>query len=57
MNIQKCEFDIEKTVFLEVIMLDNNFCINSKKVTAVMNRLTLTNLKKMQIFIDFVNFY
>ena len=37
MNIQKCEFNIKKTVFLKVIILGNDLHINLKKMAAVMN--------------------
>ena len=57
MDIQKCEFDIKETVFLEVIVSGNDFHMNSKKMTTVMNWLTPMNLKETQAFIGFVNFY
>ena len=31
MNIKKCEFDVEKIVFLNVIISKSNFRMNSKK--------------------------
>ncbi len=56
-NIQKCKFNVEETVFLEVIVSEQDLCINSIKAKAVINWATSTNLKEIQSFVDFVNFY
>ncbi len=57
MNIQKCEFDVEETVFLEVIVLKQSLCMNFIKVKVIVNWTTLINLKEVQSFVKFVNFY
>ncbi len=57
MNIQKCEFDIEETVFLEVIVSEQDLCINSSKMIIIVNWTTSINLKEIQSFVKFVNFY
>ncbi len=57
MNIWKCKFDVEETVFLEVIISELNLCMNFSKVTVIVSWITLINLKKIQSFVRFVNFY
>ncbi len=56
-NIRKCEFNVEKTVFLEVIVSELNLCLNFSKVTVIINWITSINLKEIQSFLRFVNFY
>ncbi len=36
-NIQKCEFNVEETVFLKIIVSEQNLCMNSIKVKAIVN--------------------
>ncbi len=57
MNIRKCEFNVEKTVFLEVIISELNLCMNLSKVTVIVSWITSINLKEIQSFVRFVNFY
>ncbi len=57
MNIWKCEFDVEETVFLEVIVSEQDLCMNFIKVKVIVNWTTLINLKEVQSFMKFVNFY
>ncbi len=57
MNIQKCKFDVEETVFLEVIVLKQDLRMNSSKMIIIVNWTTLINLKEIQSFVRFVNFY
>ncbi len=57
MNIQKYEFNVEETVFLEVIVSELNLCINLSKVTVIVSWITSINLKEIQSFVKFVNFY
>jgi len=56
-DIRKCEFNVEETVFLEIIVSEQDLCMNSIKVKAIVNWVTFTNLKEIQDFVDFVNFY
>jgi len=46
-DIRKCEFDVEETVFLEVIVSEQDLCMNSIKVKAIVNWATSTNLKEI----------
>ncbi len=57
MNIRKCEFNVEETVFLEVIVSELNLRMNSSKVTVIVSWITSINLKEIQSFVRFVNFY
>jgi len=56
-NIQKCEFNVEETVFLEVIVSKLNLRMNFSKVTVIVSWITSINLKEIQSFVKFVNFY
>jgi len=56
-DIWKCKFDVEETIFLKIIVLKQDLCMNSIKVKAIVNWVTSTNLKEIQDFVDFVNFY
>ncbi len=46
-NIWKCEFNVEETVFLKVIVFEQDLCMNSIKVKAIVNWATSTNLKEI----------
>ena len=37
MNIKKCEFDVEKIMFLNVIILKFDLRMNSKKMKIIVN--------------------
>ncbi len=56
-DIWKCKFDVEETVFLKVIVSEQNLYMNFIKVKTIVNWATYTNLKEIQDFVDFVNFY
>ncbi len=56
-DIRKCEFNVEETVFLEVIVSEQDLCMNSIKVKVIVNWTTSINLKEVQSFVRFVNFY
>ncbi len=57
MNIWKCKFNVKETVFLEVIVSEQDLCMNSSKMIIIVNWITLINLKEIQSFMKFVNFY
>ncbi len=57
MNIWKCEFDVEETVFLKVIVSELDLRMNFSKMTVIVSWITLINLKEIQSFMRFVNFY
>ncbi len=57
MNIRKRKFNVEETVFLEVIVSELSLCMNLSKVTVIVSWITSINLKEIQSFVKFVNFY
>ncbi len=57
MNIWKCKFNVEEIVFLEVIVSELNLHMNLSKMTVIVSWITLINLKEIQSFVKFVNFY
>ncbi len=57
MNIRKCKFNVEETVFLEVIISELDLCMNFSKVTVIVSWITSINLKEIQSFVKFINFY
>ncbi len=57
MNIQKCKFNVEETIFLEVIISKLDLCMNLSKVIVIISWIISINLKKIQNFVRFVNFY
>ncbi len=56
-DINKCEFHVQKTIFLELLISIEELKMNSQKIQAVIDWSTLNNLTQMQFFIDFCNFY
>ena len=56
-NIKKCEFDVKTIVFLNVIISKSDFRMNSEKIKIIVNWIISINLKKMQDFVKFANFY
>ena len=56
-NINKCKFYIQKTIFLKLLISIKELKMNSQKMQAVVDWSTLNNLIQMQFFIDFCNFY
>ncbi len=57
MNIWKCKFNVEEIVFLKVIVSKQDLCINLIKVKVIVNWATSINLKEVQSFVRFINFY
>ncbi len=56
-DIDKCEFEVQKTSFLELLIFINDLRMNSRKVDVIRNWKVLRSLTHVQIFIDFCNFY
>jgi len=56
-DIWKCEFNVEEMIFLKVIVSEQDFCMNLIKVKVIVNWVTSINLKEVQSFVKFVNFY
>ncbi len=47
MNIQKCEFNVEETIFLEVIVSELDLRMNLSKMTVIVSWITSINLKEI----------
>ena len=56
-DIKKCEFFQTKISFLNVILSINNLRMNFKKIQNIVNQVRSICIKKMQIFVNFCNFY
>ncbi len=56
-NINKCKFHVQKTIFLELLISIEELKMNSRKMQAVVDWSIFNNLIQMQFFIDFCNFY
>jgi len=56
-NIDKCEFKIQKISFLKLLIFINDLWMNSWKVDVIQSWEVLWLLIHMQIFINFCNFY
>ena len=57
MNILKCEFHIQETKFLGLLMSIDELRMDSIKIQVVVDWVTFINLKEIQAFIGFCNFY
>ena len=57
MNFKKCEFDVEEIVFLNVIISKSDLRMNSEKMKIIVNWIISINLKEIQGFVKFANFY
>ncbi len=56
-DIDKCEFKIQKISFLELLIFINDLRMNSWKVDVIWSWKVSRSLTHVQIFIDFCNFY
>ncbi len=56
-DIDKCEFEIQKISFLELLIFINDLRMNSWKVDVIRSWKVSRSLTHVQIFIDFCNFY
>ena len=56
-DIKKCEFFQTEISFLDVILSTESLRMNSKKIQDIVNWIRSTCIKKMQVFVDFCNFY
>ncbi len=57
MNINKCKFHVQKIFFLKLLLFIEELKMNLRKVQAVVEWFTSTNLIQMQFFINFCNFF
>ncbi len=57
MNIIKCKFHVTQVLYLELIIIIEEIKMNSSKINIIVNWLILINVKDIQSFLDFANFY
>ncbi len=57
MNIIKCEFHVTQVSYLELIIIIEDVKMNFSKINIIVNWLILINVKDVQSFLDFTNFY
>ncbi len=57
MNIIKCKFHVIQVSYLELIIIIKEIKMNSFKIDIIVNWLILINVKDIQSFLDFANFY
>ena len=57
MNIIKCKFYITQVLYLKLIIIIEEIKINSSKINIIVNWFILINVKDVQSFLDFANFY
>ena len=56
-DITKCTFHIKEIPYLELIIITEEVKMNSVKVSIIVKWLTLMNVKDVQSFLSFINFY
>ena len=56
-DITKCTFHIKKISYLELIIITEEIKMNLIKVSIIVEWLTLINIKDIQSFLSFANFY
>ncbi len=56
-DVNKCEFHIIETKFLDMIINRNDIKMNLKKIKTIVEWKQFTHLKEIQAFLKFVNFY
>ena len=56
-NLKKCQFDIKKIKILRFIIFINEIRMNSKRMRTINEWFKLKIYKKVQVFLNFVNFY
>ncbi len=57
MNIIKCKFHITQVLYLKLIIIIEEIKMNSFKINIIVNWFILINVKDIQSFLDFTNFY
>src|SRR5689334_20745861 len=57
LNLSKCHFHKEKIDYLGLVISKGNVQVDQEKITAVLNWSTPKNVKNIQEFLGFVNFY
>ena len=56
-DIKKCEFYVQKIKYLNLIIIVDKIKINFEKIVVIIDWKIFNSIKKIQIFLKFVNFY
>ncbi len=56
-DIEKCKFSVIKIKYLNLIIITHEIKINSEKINVIMNWAASQDIKDVQSFLSFVNFY
>ncbi len=56
-NIIKCKFHVTQVLYLELMIIIEKIKMNSSKINIIVNWFILINVKDVQSFLDFMNFY
>ena len=57
LDIEKCEFFVTETTYLGLIISDNGIRMDPQKVAAIKEWLSPKNVRDIQAFVGFANFY
>ena len=57
MDIKKCEFYVKEVVYLRIIISRHGIKMDPAKVTTIKNQARPKNVKDVQSFLGFANFY
>ena len=56
-NIEKCKFSIIKVKYLNLIIIINEIKMNFEKINIIINWAASSDVKDVQSFLNFINFY
>ena len=56
-DVIKCEFHVIKVVYFDLIIIIEDICMNFIKIEIIVNWFQIFNVKDIQNFLEFVNFY
>ena len=56
-DIEKCKFSVIEVKYLDLIIIINEIKMNSEKINVIMNWAALQDIKDVQSFLNFANFY
>ena len=56
-DIEKCEFCVQEVKYLNLIIIVDEIKMNFEKIAAIIDWKTFNSVKKVQVFLKFVNFY
>lgn len=57
LDILKCEFNVKERPFFGVLVSGHGLRIDFRKIKAIINKESSTNLKEIHTFIDYLDFH